>query len=965
MDAASEAPASVAFGRFRVLPHRRELLADGRPIKLGGRAFDVLMALIEARGAVIGKDALMARVWFDRIVEENNLQAQISALRAAFGAERKLIRTVPRRGYQFTGEIRILQADERAGAGEAAAEPQSALPPTNLPEPISELIGRDDELREILSLAAAHRLVTLTGPGGIGKTRLGSEVAHRLLPNFVDGVWAIELAPLSDPELVPVAVATALGLELTSGTASPLSVANALRAKKLLLVLDNCEHVVDAAARMAEALLRANPAVRVIATSREPLRAEGEWVYTVPPLSVPAEGSPNGEDPLRYGAVRLFVERARAAAPSFSLDARVAAATAGICRRLDGIPLAIELAAARAAALGMEGLAARLDDRFRLLAGGHRTAMPRHQTLRATLDWSYELLTEPERVMLRRLAVFPGGFTLQAASAVAADGAIAAPQVVDCVANLVAKSLVTANSGDARVRYRLLETIRAYALDKLAERGEAELAARRHATFFRDLFAPADSPIQAGVEDMARYAQEMDNVRAALDWAFSPAGDSDSGILLTAAYVPVWLNFASMVECRERTEHALDNLEAGSNFSAHLRMRLQIPLGVALLHSSGLVERTEAVLATVLETAESLDDVPSQLRALWAVWSYRFNIGDNRAAQPLAERFSQVAHRAGDAADVLVGDRLIGNTMHHAGNQQQAQRRLQRVVDRYVAPSDHRHTIWFLHDQRLMARTALARVLALQGSMGTAIQNAHACLQAAQATDHKLSVCYALAEAVCPIALLTGDLATAARSVAMLNELVAEHSVTVFGVGPCLEGELLIKRGEFAAGSSVLRTALDRYPTTGFKRRNSWFLGVLAGGLASAQRLTEAFAAIEEGLAQSDRDGQHWCIAELCRVKGELLLQRAGGKATSAAEDCFRAALDVAREQGALFWELRGALSLARLRIRQDRQNAARDILAPVYDRFTEGFATADLKAAKALLDNLSAAQGAPIAPLC
>jgi predicted ATPase len=249
--------------------------------------------------------------------------------------------------------------------------------------------------------------------------------------------------------------------------------------------------------------------------------------------------------------------------------------------------------------------------------------------------------------------------------------------------------------------------------------------------------------------------------------------------------------------------------------------------------------------------------------------------------------------------------------------------------------------------------------------MGKAVQNAHACLQAAQATDHKLSVCYALAEAVCPIALLTGDLATAARSVAMLNELVAEHSVTVFGVGPCLEGELLIKRGEFAAGSSVLRTALDRYPTTGFKRRNSWFLGVLAGGLASAQRLTEAFAAIEEGLAQSDRDGQHWCIAELCRVKGELLLQRADEKAISAAEDCFRAALDVAREQGALFWELRGALSLARLRIRQDRQNAARDILAPVYDRFTEGFATADLKAAKALLDNLSAAQGAPIAPLC
>src|SRR5260370_14155391 len=209
MGPACEPKASVAFGRFRVLPHRRELLADGRPIKRGGRAFDVLMALIDARGAVIGKDALMARVWSDRIVEENNLQAQISALRAVFGVERELIRTVPRRGYQFTGEIHIHPAD---GVGATTAELKSALPPTNLPTPISELIGRDEELREILSLAAAHRLVTLTGPGGIGKTRLSLEVARHLLPNLVAWGWAIELAPLSHPELVPVAVATSLEL---------------------------------------------------------------------------------------------------------------------------------------------------------------------------------------------------------------------------------------------------------------------------------------------------------------------------------------------------------------------------------------------------------------------------------------------------------------------------------------------------------------------------------------------------------------------------------------------------------------------------------------------------------------------------------------------------------------------------------------------------------------------------------
>src|SRR5882762_8279547 len=426
------APAAIEFGRFSVLPHRRELLAEGRPLELGGRAFDVLMALIEASGAVVSKDALMKRVWPDRIVEENNLQAQIAALRRVLADDRYLIRTIAGRGYQFTGDIRMVSAspDSRPAATTGVPIAASARIPTNLPEPVSELIGRDVELDEILDLSASHRLVTLTGAGGIGKTRLGFAAAWRLLPRFADGVYAIELAPLADPELVPVVVATALGLELASGTASPLSVATALRAKQLMLVLDNCEHVVEAAARMVEALLRANPAARVIATSREPLRVEGEWVYPVPPLAVPAEGSPDSEDPLRYGAVRLFIERARAAAPHFSPDERVAAAVAGICRRLDGIPLAIELAAARAAALGIDGLAAGLDDRFRLLTGGHRTAMPRHQTLRATLDWSYELLTEPERVVLRRLAIFPAGFTLQAASAVAADDGTAASEVI-------------------------------------------------------------------------------------------------------------------------------------------------------------------------------------------------------------------------------------------------------------------------------------------------------------------------------------------------------------------------------------------------------------------------------------------------------------------------------------------------------------------------------------------------------
>jgi DNA-binding winged helix-turn-helix (wHTH) protein len=300
----SDRPAIIEFGRFRIVPHCRQLLADGRPISLGGRTFDLLTALIEASGAVVSKDELLSRIWPDRIVEENRLQGEISALRKAFGADRDLIQTVAGRGYQFTGQIltrsAVAGAQEISGTVRAAAGPPR--PPTNLPEPISQLVGREVELSEVTDLVTTHRLVTLTGEGGIGKTRLGVEIARQLLSEFADGVWVAELAPLSDPDLVAVTVATSLGLELSEGAMSSEGVANALGAKQLLLVLDNCEHVIDAAASMAGALLRTNSGVRVLATSREPLRTEGERLYRVPPLAVPAEDMEDTEELLRHGA---------------------------------------------------------------------------------------------------------------------------------------------------------------------------------------------------------------------------------------------------------------------------------------------------------------------------------------------------------------------------------------------------------------------------------------------------------------------------------------------------------------------------------------------------------------------------------------------------------------------------------------------------------------------------------------
>jgi predicted ATPase/DNA-binding winged helix-turn-helix (wHTH) protein len=465
---------AIEFGRFRVLPRRRQLLADGVPLELGSRAFDVLMALLEARGLLVTKDELMTRVWPGTVVEENNLQVQISTLRKALGDDRDFIRTISGYGYRFTAEVSSAAAGPVASpllglaphSGGSVAEPL-----TNLPAPVSEFINRHSELAEMANLVGTHRLVTVIGPGGVGKTRLALEVAGRLLSGFADGVWLAEFAALSDPALVNDTLLASLGLRPRGADDAPDRLVVALRRKSLLVVLDNCEHVVEAAARSAQRLLQAGPKIHVIATSQEPLGVDGEHVLRLAPFDVPSVDEIDLDEPMRHAAIRLFMTRVRAADPAFAFDARTIRLVRAICRRLDGIPLAIELAAARAATLGIEEVASGLDRGFRLLTEGCRTSLPRHRTLRAALDWSYALLAAPHRAMACRLAVFSDGFTLAAARAMASES-LGEPDVVDSVAALVAKSLLVVEHGGAEPRYRFLETTRSYLLEKLAESGE-------------------------------------------------------------------------------------------------------------------------------------------------------------------------------------------------------------------------------------------------------------------------------------------------------------------------------------------------------------------------------------------------------------------------------------------------------------------------------------------------------------
>src|SRR5580692_6883035 len=520
----SEASANLvyAYEQWEIDLGRRELRSRGIPVPLGGRAFEIVTVLVQSATELVTKDHMMERVWPGAVVGEGTLHVHISAVRKALGQDRAMLKTVSGRGYRLLGSW-----TPRHREGTAAPIHPSAIrtsgspPPNNFPPLITRLVGRAAAAQFVRDLVSAYRVVTLTGPGGIGKTSLAIKAVRYLLSDFEDGGWLVELASLSDPGLVASTVAATLGLKI-AGEISAESVARAVGGRHLLLVLDNCEHVIDAVANLAETFTRLCPRTTIVATSREILRIDGESVYRVPPLDVPAVGQAAPDAIMQYSAVELFVARTKALNAGFSPQAEDLASIATICRRLDGIPLAIEFAAARAVVLSVQGVAAGLRDRFALLTAGRRTALPRQRTLRATLDWSYELLPETERRLLRRLSVFAGGFTVDSAAAVTADAGLDTAIVTDCIANLVTKSLIALDPTPGVTRWYLLETIRAYALQKLVEHAEADIAAEHHALYFRDLFAPQvrDARPSLSDDDLARRVREIDNIRAAIDWSF-------------------------------------------------------------------------------------------------------------------------------------------------------------------------------------------------------------------------------------------------------------------------------------------------------------------------------------------------------------------------------------------------------------------------------------------------------------
>ena len=941
----------ASFGLFRLFAAERQLKKGDEPVQLGGRALDTLIALVECAGEVVSQKELISRVWPNVTVEEANLRVHIANLRKALGDGRegaRYIVTVPGRGYSFVALV-TRSAPQPSPSKRAVVSDR----PQRLPPKLSRMIGRDDTIRALSAQVMTYRFVSIVGPGGGGKTTVAISVAHALLDGFNGAVYFVDLAALTDAKLVPTTVASALGFMMQ--TKDPLgSLPAFIGDRKILLVLDNCEHVIQSAAAMAERVVGEPPQAHVLTTSREALRVEGEHVHLLYALDCPPDDTDlSAAEALAYPAVQLFMERAAASGHDAALSDVDAPIAAMICRRLDGIPLAIELAASRVGSLGIDGVAQLLGNRFGLIWHGRRSALPRHQTLNAMLDWSYNLLSPHERAVLDRLSVLVGEFTFEAARFVASDAETDDGIVVDAIASLLAKSLISTTTSHGSTWYRLLETTRTFAQTKLAEREEANrIAQRRHADFF-SRFLQHDQLIQSrfGKYDLSGYAVHIGNVRTALQWAFSDEGDVSVGTELATLAAPLFIMLSLLDECQRWCERALASLEDCTR-GTRQEMILQEALALSSMYTTGNSDRVRAAIERALALEESFGDRRHHLELSFGLYRLFMRLADFRSALTVAQQSANFAETANDPASLLISDFMLGTCYHFTEDQAAAQFYCERAMARAAEPSTSIPN-FFGFDHRIYAPISLARALWLRGFADRARSIVKSAVEEAASGVRSLSICVSLTYGS-PVFLWSGDLHATDEYVERLIEYAGRHSLEPYrAAGLGLKGAVAIVREDLETGIDLLRGALETLTTLKLNLLLTDFMGALAGWLRKRGRLEEALLTINQAIGRAADRGSTYDTAELLRIKAQILAAMPQYGRDSAM-NCLTEALAVARAQSALALELRSTITQARLLAEGGQRDQAHRDLALVYGRFTEGFETTDLRTARELLEDLA-----------
>jgi predicted ATPase/DNA-binding winged helix-turn-helix (wHTH) protein len=911
------------FGDFELDTSRRVLTRRGGRVSLGSRATDVLIAFVERPGVMIGAGQLTQLVWPDTFVDESNLRVHIAAIRKALraaGQDVELIENLPGSGYRFTTSV----ASRR---GRSDVETAAIFRPPPL---LTKLVGRDETIRGLKEDLPQHRLLTVVGAAGIGKTSVALAVGNSIEEDYANGVCFIDLTSVAAQGQIAAAVASALHL-------SPLreetleSVLSFVSNKHLLLILDNCEHHLDEVAPFVERILEVGPKVAILATSRESLGASGEWLRRLKALDTPqgSGATVTAADALSFSAVQLFAERAQAVSSYFALTDREAASIAELCRQLDGLPLAIELAAARVDTLAVGEITEQLRASIALLSRGRRTAQLRHRTLAAALDWSYELLPGEEQIIFARLGVFQSRFTRQATLTIAADEVLSPPKVLEGLANLAAKSMVLVEPGDAGPVYRLLDTTRTYATAKLGAGPAADSVRRRHAEYLRAEQAEQNgsSSIDLSQRD---YRPLIDELRAALRWCFSDHGDPLLGIHLTVSLASNWYAVSLFLEFAGEVHRTLGRLKKEGECSSETEMQLLLSFIPALYNTEGSTPEMYRTLERAFALADEKTDPQrtSRLRLLKELWQYHNGAGDHTSALAVADTFERLLGGRQDRTFLL--QRIRAVSYLNRGDLHLAEENLitvfahpaeQMVINRGI----------YEYDPQVVALFTLARTQWLQGLSTQARHTAELCVQAAVDANHPASLCVAISLAACPIALWCGDRDTAEQSLALLRQQAS--------VCPLAYWQQFGDVYERALGLPLSKEVNIRAPS--WRHRQLQEASVLDGGWLAPELVQQAL-----------KGERHWFSAEVLRREALHRFEASNGSAFDEVNDLLQRSSQLAREGGALSWELRTAISIAQL-IKDRDTIGGYTLLREVVARFSEGYDTADYMRALTVLSEL------------